>query len=138
MLVLADLVVTQSATPNPASVGVDLSYNIGVSNNGPGAATAVNLSDVLPLTVTVVSATPSQGSCSQAGGVLNCALGTLASGAGASVALVVTPTTPGVTLTNTVSVASAETDPNTTNNAAILNVAVGGLQLRGRCCGRVH
>jgi len=129
VLVLADLAVAQLATPSPASVGADLTYLISVSNSGPGTATAVNLADSLPVSATLVSATPTQGSCSQAGGVVNCALGSLASGAGASVTIVVTPTTPGVTLTNTASVSSAETDPNSSNNAATLNVAVEGVSI---------
>lgn len=126
VVVLADLAVTQTATPNPASVGTDLIFNIAVSNNGPSSATAVSMADSLPATVTFVSATPTQGSCAQAGGAVNCALGSLASGASASVAVVVTPTTAGVTLTNIASVSSAETDSNASNNAVTASVLVSG------------
>ena len=49
--------------------------------------------------MTFDSATPTQGSCSEASGTVTCALGTIADGANASVEIKVTPTGPG-TLTN--------------------------------------
>ena len=75
------------------------------------------LTDPLPAGVTFVSATPSQGTCSQVAGTVTCPLGTIASGANATVSVVVTPTTDG-TLTNTASVSSATSDPNGGNNGA--------------------
>lgn len=45
-------------------VSQPVTFNIGVSNAGPNAASAVVVTDVLPAGATFVSATPSQGSCS--------------------------------------------------------------------------
>ena len=56
---------------------------------------SVQVVDTLPAGVAFVSATPSQGSCSQSGGTVTCPLGTIAAGANATVALVVTPNVDG-------------------------------------------
>jgi hypothetical protein len=66
--------------------------------------------------VIYISATPDQGSCSEAGGVVTCNLGDIANGGGVSVTIVVS-TTSADTLTNTASVSSATDDPNTANNS---------------------
>ena len=58
------------------------------------------MTDVLPGSVTYVSATPSLGSCSGTTTV-TCNLGTMSNGAQATVSLIVRPTTAG-TVTNTV------------------------------------
>src|SRR5262249_49189683 len=56
----ADLTVTLGAAATLIQ-GHDLTYTVGVTNHGPDAATAVTLTDTLPLGVTVVSAVSSQG-----------------------------------------------------------------------------
>lgn len=117
-----DLAVSKSASPNPAQVGINLSYRIVVTNNGPASATNVSITDTLPLAVGFVSSTTTQGACSGAGPV-NCLLGNLAVGAGAVVTIVVAPTTPGQ-VTNTASASSSETDFNTSNNSATINTLV--------------
>jgi uncharacterized repeat protein (TIGR01451 family) len=112
----ADLSLTKSDSPDPVQVGAKLTYQLNVSNAGPDDATGVALTDSLPAGVTLVSATPSQGSCTGTATV-TCDLGSMAKGAGAGVTIVVTPTAAG-TITNTASVASSVGDPNTANNAA--------------------
>ena len=123
---LADLAVTKSASPDPVTVGNDLTYNVTVTNNGPSDATNVMLSDTLPGGVTFVSATPSQGSCSEASGAITCDLGNLANGATATIEIVVTSTTEG-SISNTATVHATETDPNINDNSATATaVAVAG------------
>lgn len=119
----ADLAVSQTATPNPASANSPMVFNVVVTNNGPSSATNVVLTDTLPA-ATFNSASASQGSCAPpSGGVLTCNLGTIASGANATVAINVTPTSAG-SVTNQASVAASETDPNTSNNTSSLTVQV--------------
>jgi len=113
----ADLAVTKTDSPDPVQVGTNLTYTLTVTNNGPNEATGVTLTDTLPTGVTFVSATPSQGTCSQAGGTVTCNLGTLANGASTTATVVVSPTATG-TLTNTATVAGDKSDPDNTNDTA--------------------
>lgn len=91
-----------------------LIYTIRVTNNGPGAASAVTVTDILPNGVTLVSTSPA---CSQNGGTLTCALGNLSPGGVATLTVDVTANKVDQ-LTNTASVRAAETDPDTSNNSA--------------------
>ncbi len=57
------------------------------TNDGPSVATGVVITDDLPAGTTLLSATPTQGGCSTVGAQEVCAIGTLASGATATVTL---------------------------------------------------
>jgi uncharacterized repeat protein (TIGR01451 family) len=111
----ADLSVDKSDGPDPVAVGSELTYTIAVANAGPDPASGVALEDKLPSKLDFVSAVPSQGSCERKGRNVECALGTLASGAEASVAIRVVPRADGQ-IVNTVTVSSADTDPQPANN----------------------
>lgn len=119
---VADLSITKTDSPDPVTVGNNLTYTITIANNGPNTATGVTLTDTLPGSITFVSSTPSQGFCSGAA-VVTCSIGSLANSASATVAIVVTPTAAG-TLTSTASVTAAETDTNTANNSATQSTTV--------------
>jgi uncharacterized repeat protein (TIGR01451 family) len=112
-------------------VGQNLTYTATVTNSGPNAATGAVLTDTLPTDATFISAIPSQGSCTEASGVVTCNLGELANGVIATVAIVVTPTAPR-TLTNTANVISGVPDPDITNNRATAITAVGLLRFSDR------
>jgi uncharacterized repeat protein (TIGR01451 family) len=122
----ADLAVVQTESPNSVAAGTRATYTIKVSNGGPAKANNVMLTDTLPQNVPVSAASASQGSCTAASnGLLNCSLGALAAAATATVTLSVTPTAAGP-MTNTVSVAANEPDPNASNNSAALTTNVSG------------
>lgn len=112
----ADLLLTNTASPNPGQAGVTLSYRLFVTNNGPAAATNVQLADTLPGGVTFGSVTTTQGSCNGTGPV-NCNLGGLAVGGTAVVTINVTPSAPGQ-IVNSTTTAANESDPDSSNNSA--------------------
>jgi uncharacterized repeat protein (TIGR01451 family) len=114
---LADLSITKTDSPDPLTLPGNLTYTLTVANAGPDAAAAVTVTDTLPAGVSFVSATASVGSCS--GTVtITCTLGSLANGASATVAIVVTPTAANPALSNTATVTATTTDPVSANNSA--------------------
>ncbi len=114
----ADMAITKTGTPNPVTEGTPLTYTLTVTNNGPASATNVTVADMLPTTVTYLSTSTTQGTCSEAGGSVTCLLGTMANGGTATISILTLPGTRGV-VTNTATVKADQTDPNQLNNTAI-------------------
>jgi uncharacterized repeat protein (TIGR01451 family) len=119
-----DLAVTVEANPNPATVLSNLTYTVTVRNSGPNSSSSVKATNAIPASTTYVSATPTQGSCSFANGMVTCDFGTVGSLASATVSIVVTPTQSGILLTNTVSVGRTESESNLANNIASVRTYV--------------
>jgi uncharacterized repeat protein (TIGR01451 family) len=118
-----DMAIAMTDSPDPVRVGQQLTYSITVNNYGDQDATNVTVTDVLPANVTYVSAVSSQGGCSGTS-TITASLGGVASGASATVTIVVTTTAQGQ-LSNTASVTCAETDPNPANNSVTATTTVG-------------
>jgi uncharacterized repeat protein (TIGR01451 family) len=116
-IVGADLVMSKTDDPDPVPVGAELTYRLGVINNGPDPASGVVVTDTLPDEVDLVSFSPSQGSCSEAGKDVVCNLGELAKNSSATVELVVDAITAAV-ITNTAQVTAVESDPSPGNSQA--------------------
>jgi hypothetical protein len=119
----ADLGVAVTA-PSSATTGSNTTYTATVTNNGPSAATSLTLQATLPVTGSVVSATPSTGSCSTSNGIV-CNLAGLASGANATISIVVVQTVAG-NGTVTAQVSGSENDPAAGNNQGSATVTVTG------------
>src|SRR3990172_8835484 len=116
----ADLSIIKTDSPDPIDVGLNLTYNITVTNNGPSQATGGVVEDNLPPSsdVSFMSATPSQGSgCSNVSGTVTCNLGSLAAGASATVTIVVQTLTSNE-ISNTAIVSSGVYDPDPSDNSA--------------------
>jgi uncharacterized repeat protein (TIGR01451 family) len=111
----ADLALDKTDSLSRVPTGRDLTYLVTVNNNGPHNALAVQVTDMLPPSVTFVSAMPSQGSCEESGGTVTCRLGTVQNLSGATIEIVVTPQSAG-RITNTASVSSTAFDPIPENN----------------------
>ncbi len=115
----ADLGLTKTvdnATPN---IGDVVTFTLTLTNAGPSAASGVQVTDVLPVGLTFLSATPS-GAYVSATGVWT--VGTLANGATTTLAIRATVASAGAK-TNTATIsASALPDPVTTNNTASATV----------------
>jgi uncharacterized repeat protein (TIGR01451 family) len=109
-------------SPDPVTVGNDITYAINVANNGSASVTNVAVDDVLPAGAALVLAISSQGSCSGSGPV-HCTLGTVAAGAQATVTVTARPSAAG-SLVNRASVAATEPESNMTDNAASVTTTV--------------
>ena len=122
---LADLSITKTAAPASIRLGAgNLTYTLTVTNHGPSTATGAQVTDTLPTGLTLVLATPSQGTGCSGTSTITCSLGNLANGASASVNIVVTPTAEN-TYVNTSTVSAAETDLFPANNSASVTTTVG-------------
>jgi len=119
----ADLAITQTDSPDPTVPGSPVTYTLTVTNNGPGPAAAVEVSEGLTISASVDSATPSQGSCTLLAFGVHCDLGDLARSATATVQIVGTPSVAG-TLTSNSDVSGARADPVSDNNTAMVQTTV--------------
>jgi len=113
----ADLGITKTDSPDPVTVGANVTYTITVTNAGPSSASNVSVTDTLPATLTHVSSTSTQGSCGFTSPTVTCAVGTLLNGGTATITIIATANTAG-TISNTASVSATDSDPNVTNNSA--------------------
>lgn len=113
---LADLSVTKTLGTEPLTQGETVTFTISVSNAGPQAAANVTVTDTLPAQLTLISATPSTGSCSGTA-VVTCNLGTLNPSATATITLIARMTGTGPS-TNTAAVSSSTLDPDSADNQA--------------------
>ncbi|MFF5484558.1 calcium-binding protein [Streptomyces virginiae] len=121
----ADLSVTKSGTAT-VSIGDQATYTVRVTNAASSTATAtgVSLTDALSgAGGALISAVPSQGTCSTTATGATCALGSLAPGASATVTVTAEPRTTG-TLRDTASVTGSPQDPNTGDNSATATTSV--------------
>ncbi|MGH2360435.1 MAG: SBBP repeat-containing protein [bacterium] len=119
---LADLSIMKADSPDPVSAGSNLTYTITVTNNGPNDAIGVIVTDTLPGRVTLASSSASQGLCSGTSTV-TCDLGTINTGASATVTIVTMARAAG-TVSNTTSVTSSVPDPDVTNNRVTTGTTV--------------
>ena len=122
-----NLILSASATPNPVAAGGQLTYTLTVANAGNLAANGVAFSDQLPASVSLVSASTSQGYIMPhiGGGTVTAEIGTVAAGGSVSVVIVVNTSSSFVgTLTDTASVSSQGTDPAPSNESATVTTTV--------------
>lgn len=114
---VADLSVTQSIDNAMVNVGDNVTFTITVANAGPQDATNVAVLDALPAGMTFVSSTPSQGAFDGGTGIWT--IGSIASGASASLMLTARVDTLGLK-TNIAQVSAADqfdSDSTPGNNA---------------------
>ena len=114
----ADLgIIKSSASPEPVGVGQTLTYTADILNEGPHDATGVTLTDTLPASVNFVSATASQGTCSQSGQLVTCAIGALGDAHDAQITITVKPNA-AISITNDMDVTGNDSDLAGANNSA--------------------
>ena len=119
----ADLVLAMTDSPDPVAAGWPLTYQITVTNLGPATATGVVVTNILPVGLNFTSVTTSQGTSGQSSGTVWASLGSINSGATASVTLVTWAALPG-TVTNVATALSSVIDPLKANNTASVKTTV--------------
>ncbi len=114
----ADLSITQSSDPASLLAGDPLTYTLTIVNQGPSVATGVQVQDALPAGVEFLSATPSQGACTQAEGVVTCDLDVLNVGASSMIVIHGVAGPVNETAVNVATVSGESYDPEPANNRA--------------------
>jgi uncharacterized repeat protein (TIGR01451 family) len=122
---VADLSITKSATKDRVKGDKFIEYILFAYNNGPESIDNVEVTDAIPFGTTLVSAS---NECSEAGGVVTCDAGTLASGGSYNFSMVVQVTCKKCsTIFNSVSISSQEDHyENPYNNSWQINTSVKG------------
>ena len=130
---LADLSVTKSHSPaGPITAGTNVTYTIGVTNDGPNGAGNLSLSDVVPAGTSFVSLSAPGWSCTTpplgASGVIECSRDTLANRATSTITVIATVdcAVPDETKIDNTAMVSAETPPDSdlSNNSATSSFTV--------------
>jgi uncharacterized protein (TIGR03437 family) len=120
--VSADLAVTLADEFDPVMVNNDLTYRATITNNGPDTAIGVNVTITLPAGVSLISATPGQGTCNG----LTCTLGDLTENTQVALQFVVRGNAAG-NITTSVRVSSTAPDAVMTNNTATQETKISSL-----------
>jgi len=119
----ADVVVTKTASSQTVNVGDTLTYTVTARNRGPGPAENVVVTDTPSPSLTLVSAVPSQGTCSAAVPV-SCDLGTLAAGASATVVVTARAAAAGTLPNGVTAITSTTTTTPPPDRIAVAGVTV--------------
>jgi uncharacterized repeat protein (TIGR01451 family) len=119
---IADLSVTKADSPDPVTVGNNLTYTVIVTNNGPDPATSVTVTDNLPAETTFVSCSSTGGGvCGGSGNNRTVTFASLASGESETITFVANvncSVADGTVISNTATVDSSTPDPDTANNSS--------------------
>ncbi|MBU7021325.1 MAG: DUF11 domain-containing protein [Theionarchaea archaeon] len=110
----ADLRLEKTVNNSTPNLGDNVTFTITVYNDGPNDATDVSVEDILPVGLSYISATPSQGSYSNVTGIWT--VGLIANGASATLQITAQVTATG-SIKNVAQVySSVESDPDSTPN----------------------
>ena len=122
----ADLSVNKSASPNPVTVGSNITYTIIVANNGPDTANTVTITDNLPATTAFVSCNSTGGGmCAGTGNNRTVSFPAMGPGTSATITLVTKVNcgvANGTSISNTATVSSLTPDSNSGNNSSMASV----------------
>lgn len=121
----ADLMIVKTSNASTYKPSSLITYTVTVTNLGPSDAQAVLVTDNLPEIKQAIYLSDT-GGCTISGNTLSCVLGKMP--AGTSKSFNINETVKGArgNVSNTATVTSSTTDPNTTNNTAVRTVTVQG------------
>ncbi|MFC8734428.1 hypothetical protein ACFT5B_18390 [Luteimicrobium sp. NPDC057192] len=118
----ANVVIDKSVTPGSVTVGSTVTYTIKVTQEGPGAADDVVVTDTFPAGVVPGAASGADG-CTVSGQDLSCAFGTLAAGDSRTVTVTAQAATVG-THVNTATTATSSEQTSTEDDTASATLQV--------------
>ncbi|RYE16789.1 MAG: DUF11 domain-containing protein [Sphingobacteriales bacterium] len=121
----ADLAITNTVSSGPYYTGQPVTYTVSVSNNGPGEATGVVISDLLPASLTYNSNNAPAGTSYNAT-TGEWTIATLTNGQTQTITITATPNITGTVLTTAEITATDVYDANLLNNSASNSITVGG------------
>ncbi|HAP77648.1 MAG TPA: hypothetical protein DCR14_16405 [Acidimicrobiaceae bacterium] len=122
---LADLAIVKTNDNATPAVGSTFNWVLTVTNNGPHTAKDVEISDVVPASLTVTGVSSTDFACLQAGNAVSCTRPALAVGAVGTITItVLVPlgTPAGVGIVNRATVTGSVEDPDTSNNESSSSV----------------
>lgn len=118
----SDLSISVEDTPEQVNEDEQIVYSIIVSNNGPDKATAVVLTDNLPIEIEFSSVDTTQGSCNGSRQII-CELGDILPGEKVNITLNTIASSAG-NIINSISVSGNENDPFASNNTSAVETAI--------------
>jgi uncharacterized repeat protein (TIGR01451 family) len=110
----ADLALTQTVNNSRPNVRSNVVFTLTLANQGPDGTADVTVRDVLPVGLTFVSATPSQGTYANGTGVWT--VGAVSAGGSATLQLTASATAAGAKVNTAEITASSQPDPDSTPN----------------------
>jgi uncharacterized repeat protein (TIGR01451 family) len=120
----ADLSIEKKADSSKVAAGGQVMYTLVVQNHGPDTATGANVSDAIPAGLSIVSAQPTQGSCT-ATGAIGCSLGTILSGGSAQILVTANiASSASGKIENCADVSAFQTDRNPSNNSSCVGIEI--------------
>jgi uncharacterized repeat protein (TIGR01451 family) len=117
---MADLSISISAdptTPPGVRAGELLTYRLLIANDGPSPATNMIVADQLPIDLSFLDVTTTQGVCEYEGRVVDCNLGNLANGETIEITIQGIPEQEGI-LVNSATVSGSQADVDRADNTA--------------------
>jgi uncharacterized repeat protein (TIGR01451 family) len=118
-----DLGITKTPSVAKLPAGGQVMYTLVVQNHGPSNGTGVTVSDPAPAGLSIVSAHPSQGTCTSTAATVSCSIGRLVNGGSAQILVTANlATTVNGPLSNVATVTGDQPDPNHANNSASATV----------------
>jgi uncharacterized repeat protein (TIGR01451 family) len=120
----ADLALSKSDNPDPVLAGSVLTYTLSSTNNGPGNATNIVVTDALPAGLTFGGVSGLGWNCIHSSGLVTCTAAGLPVGPAAVIVITGTaPLAPGI-ITNSATITSTTSDVSRANNTATITTTV--------------
>ncbi|MGG9972479.1 SdrD B-like domain-containing protein, partial [Ferruginibacter sp. SUN002] len=130
-----DLSITNSVSNSIRSEGDAVVYTVTVTNNGPYAAAAFSVSDILPALVSFVSSSATLGSYNSTTGLWSFGNSTLSATTGSNTAVLtinatVNNNTAGYLVSSTANISTSQSGNNTSNDTSRVSFQVSGADLQ--------